>query len=679
MGNVETIRDFLVSLGFQVDESGMRKFQNVLTGVTANVLKLGATVEGAALSVVGFTTKIAAGLDKVYWASQRTGASVAGIKALGYAAAQTGSSAEAARGALESLARFVRNNPGAEGFLNRLGVQTRDASGKMRDMSAIFTGVGQKLGQMPYYRANQYAQMLGIDENTLMAMRRGLNGFTADYQSMLQKTGFNAENAAAQSNKFMTSMKGMTALFVILRDKVGANLAGGLAGSLDDLRKKILENFPKIEDTLTRIVRGMIRAGEMVGRVIWRLIQAAGEIFDWWSSLDMQSKKVITTFGAFTAAIWALNRAFFSSPIGIITGLMAALLLLWDDYQTWKEGGKSFIDWSKWGPEIEQAKKAFEWISDKVTGLVKDMGGWQNTLEILATFIAGAWVSKVLGAFGKIAGLPMPPWLKGWAAYAAYLYGDRENIKDSAQSSWNYTKGNIGDALRWMGINTDFGRNPHARKPAPGELPVDYDIPGNHPGLYDTSQHAQSVRRPRPSRSGAAVLGWLQPTLGKLEQLYRLPEGLLRSVAITESGGNQFAVSGAGAKGLFQFMDSTARDMGLKGNDVFYPTKSAQAAARYLSQLLNANGGSLEKALASYNWGIGNVQKHGMALMPQETRNYIPRVLSNMPGVGGSGIQQETTINVYGVSDPREAARLTVDRQKGVNSQLTQQLLRVPR
>ncbi len=237
MGNVDTIRDFLVSLGFQVDESGMRKFQSVLTGVTANVLKMGATVEGAALSVVGFTTKIAAGLDKLYWSSQRTGSTVAGMKALTFAAAQTGSSAEAAQGALESLARFVRNSPGAEGFLNRLGVQTRDVSGKMRDMSAIFTGVGQKLSQMPYYRANQYAQMLGIDENTLMAMRRGLNGFTADYQSMLNRTGFNAEKAAAQSNKFMTSMKGLTALMGILRDKVGANLAGGLAGTLDNLRK----------------------------------------------------------------------------------------------------------------------------------------------------------------------------------------------------------------------------------------------------------------------------------------------------------------------------------------------------------------------------------------------------------------------------------------------------------
>lgn len=164
----------------------------------------------------------------------------------------------------------------------------------------------------------------------------------------------------------------------------------------------------------------------------------------------------------------------------------------------------------------------------------------------------------------------------------------------------------------------------------------------------------------------------------KLESLYQLPAGLLKSVAITESGGNQFAVSGAGAKGLFQFMDGTARDMGLRGNDVFDPEKAAQAAAKYLSQLLRANGGDLSKALASYNWGIGNVKRYGMRLMPKETRNYIPKVMSNMPA-SAPVIQQETNINIHGVSEPREAARLTVERQKSVNSQLTQQIPTGPR
>uniref|UniRef100_A0A3B0M0P8 Membrane-bound lytic murein transglycosylase F n=1 Tax=Arsenophonus endosymbiont of Trialeurodes vaporariorum TaxID=235567 RepID=A0A3B0M0P8_9GAMM len=597
MANAETLRDFLISLGFKIDDSGMRKFQSVVTGVSVNVIKLGATVEGAALAVVGFTTQIAAGLDKMYWASQRTGASVNGIKALGYAASLTGSSAEAASGSLENLARFLRNSPGAEGFLNRLGVQTRDANGNLQDMSAIFTRVGNKLASMPYYRANQYAQLLGIDENTLMAMRRGINAFPADYQRMLKQTGFNADLAAKQSNQFMTSMKGLTGLFGILRDKIGSHLAGGLSSEIDNLRKRLLDNFPKIERVLTSVIKGIIQASGMVSRVIWQVSQVIRQVFDWWRNLDKKSKKLITTFSGLAAAIWVLNRAFFASPVGIITGLIAALLLLWEDYQTWKEGGKSFIDWSKWEGAINLAKAAFTWLGDKLNSLAQLVGGWQNALESVAVFIAGRWLSKVLGAFGQIKKLPMPPWMAGLAAYMLYLDQDKNNIKASVNSSWDYNtrqvKRAIGNSLRFFGIYNSW-----ANQNQGGNIPDNIaDVP---------------TGRPKPSASGRQLLGWLQPTLGKLEQLYRLPEGLLRSVAITESGGNQFAISRAGAKGLFQLMDGTARDLGLKGNDVFYPVKSAQAAARYLAQLFKMNGGDIEKTLAAYNWGIGNVQRHRM-------------------------------------------------------------------
>ena len=61
--NAETIKDFLVSLGFSVDDAGAKKFGSVLAGTTANVIKMGLAVEGAALSVVAFTAKIASGLE----------------------------------------------------------------------------------------------------------------------------------------------------------------------------------------------------------------------------------------------------------------------------------------------------------------------------------------------------------------------------------------------------------------------------------------------------------------------------------------------------------------------------------------------------------------------------------------------------------------------------------------
>lgn len=690
--NADTIKDFLVSLGFDIDQAGANNFETVLKGVTANVMKVGAVVEGAALSIVGFTTRIANGLDKIYWASQRTGASIQGIKALGYAASQTGASAESAMSSLEGLAGFMRSNPGAEGFLNRLEVQTRDASGKMRDTASIFTGVGQKLNNMPYYRAKQYAQMLGIDENTLMAMRRGMNGFTADYQSMLQKTGFNADKAAVQSNKFMTSMRGLTSLFGIMRDKIGSNLAGGLAGSLDSLRRRILDNFPKIEETLTKVIKGVIWLANAFTRMAWRVIQAAGSVIDWWKKLDDGSKKFLMTIGAILIAWRLLNAAFLKSPIGLITTLILAIGLLYDDYQTWKEGGKSLIDWSRWQPEIEQAKKVFKWLRDRFLELKDNLGGWKNTLTLLFSFLAGAKLVSMLAGIGRIVsgftGLGKAigssvgglaklargiaelaiknPWLLMFiptnntpttSEEMASIGGTGSNIVPERQQAY--------EALRKENPGKDFFTYEQIQRKI------------QEMGL-EPEQQAQSVKRPRATAQGKILLDWMGPMFNKLESLYQLPAGLLKSVAITESGGNQFAVSGAGAKGLFQFMDGTARDMGLRGNDVFEPEKAAQAAAKYLSQLLRANGGDLSKTLASYNWGIGNVKRYGMRLMPKETRNYIPKVMSNMPA-SAPVIQQETNINIHGVSDPREAARLTVERQKGVNSQLTQQLPTGPR
>ena len=636
--NAETLKDFLISLGFNVDEAGAKKFDAVVAGTTLKAIELGVKIEAAALSVVAFTAKIASSLDNLYWASQRTGATVEGIKQIGYAVSQVGGSADSARGSLENLARFIRNNPGAEGFLNRLGVQTRDASGNMRDMATIFTGVGQRLSNMPYYRANQYAQMLGLDENTLMAMRRGIGQFSGEYTAMAKAIGYNADVAAVSSNKFMTSLRSFGLMAGMARDKIGSNLANGLAGSIDTLRRQIMENFPKIEGAITAGVKGVLWFGEIIGRVVYRLIQLTGDIINWWKSLSTETRQVIEVFGALMIAWRLLNSAFAMSPIGRVIMLGAALIGLYDDYRTWKEGGQSLIDWGKWEPGIKYAQKAFASLS-------KDFGGIYLKVKDL-----GSAIVDLGKRFLEFINIDTSKFNGKW------LF---DQIIESVRSSIKIL-GSLVDALRKV-ISGDFSGAWDSLKGAAAawsDSPIIQGAASVGQGLWDkavdwwngdATQYGQSVKRPSPSKAGAQLLGWMAPMMGKLESMYNLPSGLLRSVAITESGGNQFAVSGAGAQGMFQFMPGTARDMGLRGNDVFDPIKSAEAAARYLSMLLQKNGGDLGKALASYNWGIGNVQKYGMALMPQETRQYIPKVLSNMPGAGAQ-VQQQNTYNIYGGS-----------------------------
>ncbi|HHY0812919.1 TPA: transglycosylase SLT domain-containing protein [Klebsiella pneumoniae] len=759
--NAEIMKSFLISLGFDIDGAGAAKFDATVAGVTRSVIKLGAVVEGAALSVVAFTTKIASSLDELYWASQRTGATVAGLQSIGYAASQTGSSAAAARGSLENLARFMRTNPGAEGFLQRLGVQTRDASGQMRSMEAIFTGVGQRLSSMPYYRANQYAQMLGIDENTLMAMRRGLGDFNAQYSQMAKAIGFNADTAAKSSNRFMTSIREFGMMAGMARDKIGSSLTDGLAGSIDRLSKQILDNFPKIEKVVTAVVKGILWLGDVVGRVVYRLIQAAGEIIDWWHLLDKSTQRVIEVLGALVVAWRFLNSAFAMSPIGRIVMLAAALAALIEDYVTWKEGGKSLIDWSKWQPDIEYAMKGIQSLGgdfgelyDKVSELGSALvdagkafleflnidtsqfsGKWlfdqiiesiRSTIRYVGALVdvlkklvkgdfSGAWDSmvdaaKILadspvakGATKVAVGLAdkavdaarkyLPEWMGGKPAESETepeqhaqsvknpqldtlnrTQADARQEASKARSESNTARGNTNTLLGR--ILTGIDRLHDAIAPPT----VEGNIGEQAPYLMRGQQEGTApVKVPQPTKEGAALLGWMRPALANLERLYNLPAGLLRSVALAESGGDQFATSKAGAQGMFQLMPGTAKDLGLKGNDVFDPMKSADAAARYLSQLLRRSGGDLSKALASYNWGMGNVEKYGMNLLPRETREYIPRVQSNMPQSSSPTINQETTINIHGVTDPREAGNIVAGKQQGIMSNGIQQLTTGPR
>jgi len=464
--NAETLKDFLISLGFKVDEAGARKFDAVVAGTTLKAIELGVKVEAAALSVVAFTAKIASGLDDLYWASQRTGATVESIKQIGYAVSQVGGSVDGARGSLENLARFMRNNPGAEGFLNRLGVQTRDASGNMRDMATIFTGVGQRLSSMPYYRANQYAQMLGLDENTLMAMRRGIGQFSGEYTAMAKAIGYNADTAAVSSNKFMTSLRSFGLMAGMARDKIGSSLADGLAGSLDRLRRQILENFPKIEGAITGTVKGILWAGEMVGRVIYRLIQLGQSISDWWDSLDKQSQELIELIGALTAAWWMLNRAMLASPITWVLGLAAAIALLWEDYQTWKEGGKSLIDWGKWKPEVDAALKMVgdlkQTVLDLGKALVKllniDPKSWSLKWDFSNFISQMGEFSKMLSMIGDLLNAIKDGRWSDAASIGRALLKQGSNqpdalpgVSDSANSAADWIKDKIGFDPRSIG------------------------------------------------------------------------------------------------------------------------------------------------------------------------------------------------------------------------------------
>ncbi|ASG43836.1 lytic transglycosylase [Citrobacter freundii] len=650
--NAETIKDFLVSLGFDIDEAGAAKFDSVLAGTTANAIKMGLAVEGAALSVVAYTAKIASGLDNLYWASQRTGATVQGIQSIGYAVSQVGGSVDAARSSLESLSRFVRNNPGAEGFLNRLGVQTRDASGNMRDMAAIFTGVGQKLSSMPYYRANQYAQMLGIDENTLMAMRRGVGGFSGQYSAMAKAIGFNADEAARSSNKFMTSLREFGAMAGMARDKIGSNLAGGLAGSLDTLRRHILDNFPRIEQTLTKAIKGILALGDIIGRLFFRLIEGTSSLITWWQSLDKQTRELISLFGALTIALRILNSTFWMSPIGLITALTAGIALLWEDYQTWKEGGDSLIDWGKWKPEVDAALKMVRDLKTTVNDLAKalakllniDPKSWSMKWDFSNFIDQMGEFSKMLNMIADLLNAIKDGRWADAASIGKQLLnqgGDKPSampmVTDSANGTadwikehWGFDPRRVGRTVRgWFGDNEPDQIGQAAKR---GER-------NNNPGnLNFAGQAGAELERPggRFARFETAFDGLR--ALSRQLMLYagrgiNSVEKIISTWAPASDNNNTAA-----------YIQAVSQRLGVDPR-VALNMKDPQTMSALMSSIIHHENG----------------------------RNIYSRELigkAAVAGIGGAQVSQKNTYHIYGGGDPRSVGTEVERRQQSANAQV---------
>ena len=193
----------------------------------------------------------------------------------------------------------------------------------------------------------------------------------------------------------------------------------------------------------------------------------------------------------------------------------------------------------------------------------------------------------------------------------------------------------LSDAVQRMASAADdHGRN--LRQPSPVSLIAGFDLQFRQIAIPNLSV---ALRR----------LDQLRPVVEPILQNEGIPPELA-SVVVVESGGRTDALSAKGARGLWQLMPDTARRYGLmvsaSRDDRLDAEKSTRAAARYLRDLYQQFG-SWPLALAGYNAGEQALQRaveragssdflqlSSLRLLPQETRNYVPAVLSAMQLLG---------------------------------------------
>ncbi|HDR9135983.1 TPA: glucosaminidase domain-containing protein [Burkholderia vietnamiensis] len=371
MADSVVIREFLVALGFKVDEKGLKNFKEGVEGTTKGVKQLIATVSGAALTVSAGVAAFASKLERLYFVSQRTGASAANLRGFEFAARNMGVSAEAATGTIENLARFLRNNPAGEGYLATLGVQTRNANGELRDTVDIMSDLGKSLANKPTWLASQYGNILGIDENLLLAMRNGdFEKFLKQYREMSKTTGL--DKAADDSHRFMTQLRGLGTTFENLGIRVEGAMLQKIGPQLERFQRWVDEHGDEIADKIGDIANTLLKVAEAAGPPLGKLVDLLLELdhaTDGWSTKILLLGVALKALGVFKIAggLWKIavalraGGAAASGATGLLSAMGVELAALASSAAA---VGAAFLGW-----------KIGDGVRDQIDGLITKLSG----------------------------------------------------------------------------------------------------------------------------------------------------------------------------------------------------------------------------------------------------------------------------------------------------------------
>jgi hypothetical protein len=345
------LKEFLVAVGFKIDETGMRKQQEALKSTERAVFSItkaeadadaarqrqvdrqgrhmerqkstyadlataanlyARAIVSVAETVTGAVAKMLGGYDQFHFIAQRTGAAVGQIKGLGYAFDQVGSSAEQALSAIESFAKARRSNPGVNDLIRSMNVSTRGDS-----VDVLSNSIDAIAANHPRYTGAQIASQLGISEEqyeTFSRYRKEIKAFREEYAKIQSDLKVNSDETSRASANISKSWNSVIAVLGVLTEKLYTQLAPVLERIVNGFKSWLAANPEKVE----AILQGIARAAEAVG-------QAIIKFGDWISDEDNQ-KKVLDFWTNVYGRIEKIT-----SIIGTLLGLLTKLMSVFDN------------------------------------------------------------------------------------------------------------------------------------------------------------------------------------------------------------------------------------------------------------------------------------------------------------------------------------------------------------
>lgn len=242
-GSSDVLREYLVALGWKIDTKGAKDFTFVIRAIDGAANALAKQLFSVGAATTAMVASFAYNMEKLYYASKRTKASVGNIQALQFGAEQIGISGETMLASLEGMAKSIRNNPGILALIKSFGIQVEG-----RDMSDVMRDTVKVLASMPHFVGAQFAGMFGMDEQTFLHMKDNM----AEMEAAMQKRkdlaagmGVDADVAAKASKELLNAWRGVVAQAGLFKDVLAISILPQ-AKEMADVTSEVLRDWSKI-------------------------------------------------------------------------------------------------------------------------------------------------------------------------------------------------------------------------------------------------------------------------------------------------------------------------------------------------------------------------------------------------------------------------------------------------
>lgn len=219
----------------------------------------------------------------------------------------------------------------------------------------------------------------------------------------------------------------------------GSRLFTMLTKASDTFRKKLYDNMPKIIATLEKFVRILFKAFEAVTILGGRVWSILGRVYDFFVALDKATSGWSTIILGVIAAWQLLNLSFLATPLGMLLAGFAALVALWDDFKTFREGGESLFNWDS--DKMKIIVGTITVLGEAIGVIVVATKAWAAAQWIVNT----AMVAFNAGMLPVIATLAAITAALGGLTYLAYKMGwlgsVGDNLKDIGGGVMDYFGG----------------------------------------------------------------------------------------------------------------------------------------------------------------------------------------------------------------------------------------------